>query len=148
MGSDEARGRRYLQYPSVGRTGRRVYSPWGIVLGWPERLPTDFVVGTNTRGKREINACGAQVIPFTSPDSGMFIGWSNWLLDELDHENSTRWSAQWHEYTVTYWFLLALLLVGPAEVGIRRLWASWKGRNRQDLPQRPDPYPKTDASIS
>jgi hypothetical protein len=36
MGSDEARGRGHLQYPSVGRTTRRDYSP--VARIGPERL--------------------------------------------------------------------------------------------------------------
>lgn len=91
------------------------------ILKWPVVMPRDFVVGTNPAGERMTLACGGLVIPFTFPRA-VFVGWETRSASSTDGARMTRWSARWREVTISYWVVLVLLVLGPAEVGVRRLY--------------------------
>jgi hypothetical protein len=90
-------------------------------LRWERRVPADFFVGTNPDGERTVVLCGPIAVPFTFPAAGLFVGLSTKTEDAADPTTSTRWSHAWREYTVSYWFILILLLLAPVIEGIRHL---------------------------
>jgi hypothetical protein len=90
-------------------------------LKWKRRPPAEFFVGTNPAGERTVVSCGEYAIPFTFPSPGMFFGLSTKLDDTADPVTTTRWSNEWREYTVSYWFALILILIAPVGQCIRWL---------------------------
>ena len=100
---------------------------------WRLLMPPDFVVGSNPAGERMIITCAGIAIPFAFPQPGSF-GWETRFASSTDGQNLTRWSARWSEDTISYRVLLIVLALGPAAVGMRRLFnriklERWRSRS-------------------
>ena len=88
------------------------------MLSWRVVIPADFVVGASPSGERVIVTCAGIPVPFAYPQTGG-IGFQ--ARSSASAGNGTRWSASWVEATIPYWLLVLLLVLGPVEVGARRL---------------------------
>jgi len=89
------------------------------MASWRLVMPEDFVVGTNPTGERVIITCAGIPVPFVSPQPGT-IGYQD--RSSTSATGGTRWSASWFELVVPYWLIVILLLVGPVEVSVRRVF--------------------------
>jgi len=101
-------------------------------LTWQVQMPAEFVVGSNPGGERAAIAYGANSVLFAFPAPGLFLGYSGRTEDNANGINRTRWAYQWQEQTISYWFIIVVLLLMPV-AGLTE-WLLKKRRLANKLP--------------
>lgn len=95
--------------------------PTDPTMQWERRIPANFLVGSNPTGEQTVISCGPFAIPFTFPAEGLFIGQTTRIDDIADPVSRTRWSNDWSEFTISYWFIFIVFMAAPTVAGIQWL---------------------------
>jgi hypothetical protein len=98
--------------------------PDDVALQWKPLMPADFVVGTDPAGPRAVINCGPYAVPFAFPRTDWMWGFTTQIDDRADVATASRWSYEWREEAVAYWFVTAVLLAAPVVALI--VWTWWR----------------------